>query len=236
MIVNVEESRCKCNILLVDADNAYNKKNFDEAEKLYLRICRLAENIFCKTSLKKDSDMLIEYYLKIIHFYQNLNNLEYVQRWHQKLVGILQTSCENTFNPDSYHQLMEIYIKTINVMLDNKDYNSIIRMGSKMLEKSKVLLSKTKTDDDVKYIIMSRLYLANAYNMNNKLLKSYFNYFLSGKKLHRLYDLTQDEGMKNDLINIYECLFDLTNHKFTKFIAKRWKVKILLLKGDHYGK
>ena len=50
MIVNVEESRCKCNILLVDADNAYNKKNFDEAEKLYLRICRLAENIFCKTS------------------------------------------------------------------------------------------------------------------------------------------------------------------------------------------
>ena len=236
MIVNVEESRNKCIILLKEADAYYRNKNYDEAEKLYLRICRIAENIFCKTSLKKDSTALIAYYSKIIEFYQNSNNLEFVQRWHQKLVGILQTSCENTFNPDDYHQLMDWYLKTINIMLDNEDYNAIIRISLKMYDKAKILFLKTKTDDDIKYIIISRLYLANAYHKTNKLFKAYHNYYVSSKKLYKLYETTKDEGMKNDLINIYQCLYEISNHKLTKFIAKKWKVKILLLKGDHYDK
>ena len=233
MIVNVEESRNKCIVLLKEADFHFKARNFEEAEKLYLKICRIAENIFCKTSLKKDSNALIEYYSKIINFYENSNNNEFVQRWHQKLVGILQTSCENSFSPDDYHQLMDWYLRTINIMIDNEDYNAIIRMASKMYEKAKILLFNTKTDDDVKYIIISRLYLANAYQQTNKLFKAYFYYYISSKKLHKMYENKKDEGMKNDLINIYQCLYELSNHKLTKFISKKLKVKILLLKGDN---
>ena len=232
MIVNVEESRNKCVVLLKEADYQFKNKNYDEAEKLYLRICRIAENIFCKTSLKNDSAALIEYYMKIINFYQNANNNEFVQRWHQKLVGILQTSCENSFSPDAYHQLMEWYLRTINIMLDNEDYNAIIRISLKMHDKAKLLFLKTKTDDDIKYIIISRLYLANAYHKTNKPFKAYHYYYLSSKKLHKMYETTKDEGMKNDLINIYQCLYEISNRKLIKFIAKRWKIKILLLKGD----
>lgn len=236
MIINVEESRYKCSVLLNDANTAFHNKNYDEAEKMYLRICRIAENIFCKTSLKKDSNSLIEYYTKIIEFYYSQKNLEFVQRWHQKLVGILQTSCQNTFNSDDYHQLMDWYIKTINVMIDNKDYNAIIRISSKMYNNATILFNKTKVDEDMKYIIISKLFLANAYQKNNQLFKAYFSYYYSGKKLNNLYDSTKDEGMKNDLINIYQCLYELSNRKILKFIAKKWKVKILLLKGDVYDK
>ena len=236
MIVNVEESRKKCLTLINDAQIAYKNKDFDLAEKIYLRICRIAENIYCKTSLKKDSNALIEYYTKIIDFYYNSNNSEFVQRWHQKLVGILQTSCDNSFNLEDYHLLMEWYLKTINVMLENEDYNAIIRTSAKMYNYAKILFYKTKADEDVKYLIISKLYLANAYHKNNQKLKAYYNYLISSKRLSNLYDFTKDEGMKNDLINIYECLFELSNYKLTKFIAKRWKVKILLLKGDHYVK
>ena len=236
MITNIEESRNKCYNLLKEANSYYQKKDYDNAEKLYLKICRISENIYCKTFLKKDSTLLIEYYLHIINFYKENNNYDFVQRWHQKLVGILQTSCENSFVLEDYQELMDWYIKTINVMLDNNDYKSIIRMSCKMIDRAKILYSITKTDDDLKYVIISNLYLGNAYQKNKMLFKSYFYYYIASKKLAKLYDALKDKGMRNDLINVYQCLYELSNHKLTGFISKRWKVKILLLKEEKNDK
>ena len=54
MITNIEESRNKCSNLLKEANSFYQKKDYENAEKLYLKICRISENIYCKTFLKKD--------------------------------------------------------------------------------------------------------------------------------------------------------------------------------------
>lgn len=229
---NLDLNRNKCEELLLEAKSYHAINDYDSTEKLLLKICRIAENVYRKTFLNKDSVMLVNYYLEIIEFYNQRENSNLVQRWHQKLVGILQLSCESRFVLDDYRNLMIWYVKTLDLMLANKDYESLTKMAKNMVDKSYVLFSKTKTNEDFKYYIIARLMLATGYSKTKHLFKSYFNYRYAANKLHKLYVNNKDEGVKNDLISIYECLYELSNRNIFKPIAKRWKVKILLLKEE----
>ncbi len=65
------------------------KKN--EAEKLFLKSCRIAENLYRQTFSNKDRIKVVECYIKISEFYQNSDlRMDFVQRWYQKIIGILQ--------------------------------------------------------------------------------------------------------------------------------------------------
>lgn len=99
-----------------------------------------------------------------------------------------------------------------------------------MLEKSKYLYRKTKTNEDLKFIILSKLFLANAYYEEKKLVKAYNYYYLVANHMEKVYQKLLDEGLKNDLLYVYQKLFDLTSKKVFKFINRKWKIRILELK------
>ena len=146
-----------------------------EAEKLFLKSCRISENLYRQTFSNKDRIKVVECYIKISEFYQNSElRMDFVQRWYQKIIGVLQDSSKINSSMDEFRYLMEWYVKTIYLMFDNCDYNHIIITSKKMLEKSKYLYRKTKTNEDLKFIILSKLFLANAYYEEKKLVKAYY--------------------------------------------------------------
>lgn len=156
--------------------------------------------------------------------------MDFVQRWYQKIIGVLQDSSKINSSMDEFRYLMEWYVKTIYLMFDNCDYNHIIITSKKMLEKSKYLYRKTKTNEDLKFIILSKLFLANAYYEEKKLVKAYYYYYLVANHMEKVYQKLLDEGLKNDLLYVYQKLFDLTSKKVFKFINRKWKIRILELK------
>ncbi len=227
---NIDNNRIKCEELLDSVNFLDFRKDNDQIEKILLKICRISENIYRKTYLNKDGQALIKYYLAIINFYERNKNYDFVQRWHQKLVGILQESCESKFVLDDFRILMEWYIKTLDLMLTNKDYNGLIKMSSNMQKNASLLYKRTKTIEDLKFYVISKLMLGTGYQKVGKMFKAYHYYYSACKILRNLYYDTHDIGLKNDLVSIYESLYEVSNHKIFKPIAKRWKIKILLLK------
>ena len=205
------------------------KKN--EAEKLFLKSCRIAENLYRQTFSNKDRIKVVECYIKISEFYQNSDlRMDFVQRWYQKIIGILQDSSKINSSMDEFRYLIEWYVKTIYLMFNNCDYNHIIISSKKMLEKSRYLYKKTKTNEDLKFIILSKLFLANAYYEQKKLVKAYYYYYLVVNHMEKVYQKLLDEGLKNDLLYVYQKLFNLTSKKVFRLINRKWKIRILELK------
>ena len=132
-----------------------------EAEKLFLKSCRISENLYRQTFSNKDRIKVVECYIKISEFYQNSElRMDFVQRWYQKIIGVLQDSSKINSSMDEFRYLMEWYVKTIYLMFGNCDYNHIIITSKKMLEKSKYLYRKTKTNEDLKFIILSKFFIS----------------------------------------------------------------------------
>lgn len=226
----IDSNRLKCKDIITEAEIAKNNNDFELAEKLYLKGCRIAEAVYQKTTLNKDSLSLIDYYARVIEFYKEQNNLFIAQKWYQKILGTLHTTCASRFVLEDYHTLMNWYLDTFEIMITNEDYASLNKHAKRMLECAKTLYLKEVTNQNLKYLLFARLMLGLSYLKNGELLKSYHHYYLTSIKMNRLYNELKDEGIKNDLISIYESLYDITNRHIFKIIARRWKIKILLLK------
>lgn len=233
LIVNIDNSRLKCEELLNSVYLLDFKTDSEQIEKTLLKICRISENIYRKTYLTKDSQALIKYYLEMISFYTKNNNSEFVQRWHQKLVGILQESCQTKFNLSEYRLLMQWYIKTLELMLNNKDFPNLLKMSYKMYQNAQILYKKSKTSEDLKFYIFAILMLGTGNKNLNHQIYAYHYYYRASKIMEKLFEETFDVGVQNDLINIYESLYEITNHHIFKGLAKRWKMKINYIKENY---
>ena len=115
-------------------------------------------------------------------------------------------------------------------MNDNHDYYHIIKLATKMHEKAKTLYKKTKTNEDLKFIILAKLFLGDAYSSTKQTFKAYYFYCKVAKGLEKVYLEIKEVSIKNDLIDVYQKLDMLTNHKMLRLINKKWKLKILQLK------
>lgn len=227
-----DEKRIKIVHIIVEANNYINNGKYHEAEKLYLKACRLAENVYRQTMSNKDSKTLLECYMKTCEFYEKYDkNLELLQRWYQKIVYIKDTTCQIRSSLEEYHELLEWYVATLFLMKKNNDFDHMISFGLKMNKRAKNLYNKTKTNEDIKFLMIAELYIAEGYNFKNKKVKSYFYYRLVALKMEKVYREILDEGLKYDLIDVYDKLCDLTSKKFFKLLNRKWQIKKQLLKG-----
>lgn len=232
--MNNSEKREKVQILLEEANRLKNRQSkYQDMEKILQKACRIMENVYRQTFSNKDRTLLLECYFNIKDFYQDYQiNKDLLQRWHQKIVGVLEESCDKFFSMDEYRLLLEWYIKTIELMIENIDYNHVVSYGKRMKKRADNLYNKTKTNEDKKFIIISVIYLGLGYVELNKPFYSYYYYRLASKEMEIIYSKYNDLGMKNDLIGIYSELIKLTKKGVLKIFNKKWTVKIGLLKGE----
>lgn len=229
-----EEKRLKIVEVLEEAFLLKERQNFVESEKKFLKASRIAENVYRQTMSTKDFKTLIDTYIKICDFYENdMQNLELLQRWYQKIVHLKDSTCEIRTTLDDYHQLLEWYTTTLLLAKRNEDYEHLISLGIKMRKRAKILYQKTKTNEDIKFIILSEIFIAEGYEKLNKLFKAYHYYYIVAKKMEKIYSEINDEGLKYDLIEIYQNLINLSSKKIFRPISKRWSIKKLLLKGEN---
>ena len=226
-----EEKRKNLNTLLEKGKDLEDRGKFYVAEKTLFKACRIAENIYRQTASSKDKIKLIESYVKISTFYKNRGNyLDIVQKWYQKIVGVLSDACNQYSSLDDYRYLLEWIIKTIYLMNDNTDYKHQLLLATKMKGYAKLLYKKTKTHEDLKFIILAELFLGDANQKLNHPIKAYYYYQLVAKKLEKIYYQLLDETIMNDLFDVYYKLLNLTNHKLCKIFHRKWQNRIYILK------
>lgn len=227
-----DEKRIKIINLCLDAKKLIASNKYQEAEKIYEKACRIAENVYRQTMSNKDSKTLFECYMKMAEFYKDINpNVELLQRWYQKIVYLKNTTCNTRASLEEYHELLEWYVSTLFLMKDNHKYSDMVTYGFRMKNKAKSLYIKTKTIEDIKFVILANLFIAEGYCHIDKKLKAYYYYKLVATKMEKIYFTILDEGLKYDLIDVYQKLSDLTNKKILKILNRKWSMKKQILKG-----
>ena len=111
-----DEKRIKIINLCLDAKKLIASNKYQEAEKIYEKACRIAENVYRQTMSNKDSKTLFECYMKMAEFYKDINpNVELLQRWYQKIVYLKNCEKEDLMEQLKLNREKDLKLKTTSV-------------------------------------------------------------------------------------------------------------------------
>lgn len=233
--LTIEERRQMIYQYIGQATDLHANKEYADEERMLLKIVRMSENVYRETFSNKDKKAVINSYIHISEFYDTIQHRkDIVSRWYQKIVGVLQQSCEKYATNDEYHYLIDWYLQTINVLIDLKQYKKIVTMANAMKSKTNQLYQKTKTTEDLKMVILSKLYLANAQDCLKHYVLAYLYYYDVTRIMTKIYNESHDEGIKQDLLSIYEHIIEITKKSFLKIFHKKWVVRKMMLQEEKY--
>jgi len=83
-------------------------------------------------------------------------------------------------------------------------------------------------------VILSKLYLANAHDCLKHYFISYIYYYDVTRIMTRIYNESYNEGMKQDLLSIYDYIIAITKKSFLKIFHKRWVMKKMMLQEEKH--
>lgn len=231
--MSLDERRKKIDTYIEKAKYFVSISHFDEAEKFYLKAVRVSENIYRKTYLENDKNKVIQCYVQISDFCETYNKrMDLAVLWYQKIVVILEDSFENYASVNEYHLLMEWYLKTIDLLKNQGNEKKVIRFSIRMRKRATILYKKTKTNEDLKFVILSRLFLAEEFEKMKRNGKAYFHYRYIALTMEKLYEETKEEGIKYDLLEMYQRLCGITQKSIFKLFYRKWKMKSVLLREE----
>lgn len=232
--ISLEERRKKIDFYSEKAKYFVSLSHFDEAEKFYLKAVRVAENIYRKTYLESDKNKVIQCYIEISDFCEKYNNrMDLAALWYQKIVVVLEDSFENYASINEYHLLMEWYLKTIDLLKRQGNSKKVILLAFRMRKKALILYKKSKTNEDLKFIVLSRLFLAEGYEKMKRNGSAYWHYRYIALTMEKLYEETKEEGIRYDLLDIYQRLCQITQKTIFKFLHRKWKIKSVFLREEN---
>lgn len=226
----IEERREIISQYLAQIDYLESNKRYQEEEKYLLKVVRLSEVIYQETFSSRDRNALISSYVKISTYYEEIEKrMDMVLRWYQKIIGVLKKSSEHySTNGDDYY-LIDWYIRTIDLLFDFKYYEKIIAMASDMKSVALRVYRTTRTQEDLKKVILAKIYLGKAYGNTGHILKSYYYYNNVFNIMIKIYNDIQDEGIKHDILKICDYTIDLTKKSFLKIFRKKWLVRKMMV-------
>ena len=231
--MSLDERRKKIDAYIEKAKYFASISHFDEAEKFYLKAVRVSENIYRKTYLENDRNKVIQCYVQISDFCETYSKrIDLATLWYQKIVVTLEDSFEGYASANEYHLLMEWYLKTIDLLKSQGNEKKVILFSIRMRKRAVILYKKTKTNEDLKYVILSRLFLAEGFEHMKHSGKAYFHYRYIALTMEKLYEETKEEGIKYDLLEMYQRLCKMTQKSIFKVLHRKWEMKSLLLKEE----
>ncbi len=227
----LEQERTKVNKILTININNLNAIRAKESEKILQEAIKIAEKLYIDTNSLKDRNLVLKCYDMLVTFYDKYES-ESVKTidCYTKIINLLEES--GKYNIEDYYNLIERYIELITIF-ENKNYNhGVIDYSKSAMDCAKHLYSKSKTFEDLRYVILINLFNARAYKKLNKKFKSYCYFRKSLRLMEKVYKDYKEEGIKNDIIAISYELYNLTTNRFLIIINKKWKYKIVSLKEN----
>lgn len=226
----IEERRKSISKYLAKIDYLEADKRYHEEEKYLLKVVRLSEMVYQQTFSNRDQNVLISNYIKISEFYKQIEGkMDIVLRWYQKIVGVLQRSSKYYSTNEASYYLIDWYARTIELLFEFKYHKKIVTMATDMKMVAVKVYRKTKTQEDLKKVILSKIYLANAYGNTNHIIRSYHYYNDVFNVMIKIYNDIRDEGIRQDILLICNQALDLTKKSFLKFFYKKWLVRKMMV-------
>ena len=223
---------------LNDARRYLDKDSFSQADNYYKQAVSKAEEVYHFTNSSSDLEFLLALYEQIGKFYNHVyaatnstNDLAPAASYYEKILYFREHDLQNCENINSLRQALEAYIQLIWLSYELRDkflFNKYIKQTRKY---AKALVRKTKKYDDEQYIILANIYAGHFNNLFNQVSKAYYFYYLAYRRLYKIYKSMPNEGISNDLVNIYNCLISITYKLGFKKQNKNWQKKLKVLEG-----
>ena len=199
-----------------------------------------AEEIFRITNKAEDKEFLLETYMEMSKYYNRIYHITYDKKdimpacmYYEKIIYFYDEELRN--KPEdivkTYRKILEAYVQLLWVSLEIKDYRIFNKFMPRAYYCSKKLSRKSKTYDDEQYLILISIFRGDYFKIEGKFRSAYLFYYHAMKKMNKIYAQLPQEGIKNDLLLIYEHLSEVAKVlKFVKHKAK-WDERIKELKG-----
>ena len=120
----------------------------------------------------------------------------------------------------------------ISIFEYNKYFQVVLDYSKSAKTCAAYLYKKSKTYEDLRYVILIDLFYGRAYKSLKKHFKAYWHFRKCLRLMEKIYKTYNEEGMKNDLIDICYELYNLTTNRFFILLHKKWKYKIISLKEN----
>ena len=200
-----------------------------------------AEEIFHITSENEDKEFLLNAYMEMAKYYNKIYHITLDKKdvmpacmYYEKIIYFYEEEIRNkpVDYVKTYRKILESYVQLLWISLEIKDYRLFNKFMPRAYTYAKKLSRKSRTYEDEQYLILICIFRGDYFKIEAKFWFAYFFYFLAMRKMSRIYNKLPQEGIRNDLLLIYEHLSELAKVlKITKQKTK-WDNCIKQIKGE----
>ncbi len=234
--------RNECEKLLNIANDNMSKDNYLQALTMYKNAVIRAEEIFRLSKIDQDRELVIKVYTAIAKYYRIMyqatgSGTESYQAitYYERIIFLYNEALDLA---DSEHRiiylksLMENYVQLIKISLDTKSYPIYKEYSPIAYKCAKLLIKENPVYESEQYVILLDVFNGDYFRFQKKYKRALVWYYVGCNKLQKIYDDFPKEEIKNDLIAIYTSLYEISLLLNRNRLKKRYKEKILELKGE----
>ena len=239
--VNIDILRKEAISVLNKAERFVSEGSLGKACLEYKQTVLRAEEIFHLTKSKTDKEFLLEAYMKMARYYTKVFNITYDRKdilpsclYYEKVIYFYEEEIRNkpVDYVKTYRKILESFVQLLWISLEIKDYRLFNKFMPRAYTYAKKLSRKSRTYEDEQYLILICIFRGDYFKIEAKFWFAYFFYYLAMRKMSRIYNKLPQEGIRNDLLLIYEHLSELAKVlKITKQKTK-WDNCIKQIKGE----
>ena len=167
-----------------------------------MKMAKYYSKIYYITYDRKDIHPACMYYEKIIYFYE--------EELRNKPKDLIKT----------LNKMLEAYVQLLWIALEIKDYKLFNKFIHKAYKHSVRLSQKSKMYEDEQYFILVNIFIGDFHKIDGRFKSAYVFYLIAMKRINKIYKEMPNEGIRNDLILVYNHLSEVAK------VLKRTKDKI----------
>lgn len=227
--VNLDILRKEALVVLNKAEKLINDGMLSKACLELKQTVLKAEEIFHISGIEQDKEFLLDSYMKMAKYYSKIYYITYDRKdihpacmYYEKIIYFYEEELRNKPKEliKTLNKMLEAYVQLLWIALEIKDYKLFNKFMPKALKHSLRLSQKSKMYEDEQYFILVNIFIGDFHKIEGRFRSAYVFYLVAMKKISKIYKEMPNEGIRNDLILVYNHLSEIAK------VLKRTKDKI----------
>lgn len=227
--VNLDILRKEALIVLNKAEKLINDGMLSKACLELKQTVLKAEEIFHISGIEQDKEFLLDSYMKMAKYYSKIYYITYDRKdihpacmYYEKIIYFYEEELCNKPKDliKTLNKMLEAYVQLLWITLEIKDYKLFNKFIHKAYNHSLRLSQKSKMYEDEQYFILVNIFIGDFHKIEGRFKSAYVFYLIAMKRINKIYKEMPNEGIRNDLILVYNHLSEVAK------VLKRTKDKI----------
>lgn len=227
--VNLDILRKEALIVLNKAEKLINDGMLSKACLELKQTVLKAEEIFHISGIEQDKEFLLDSYMKMAKYYSKIYYITYDRKdihpacmYYEKIIYFYEEELRNKPKDliKTLNKMLEAYVQLLWITLEVKDYKLFNKFIHKAYNHSLRLSQKSKMYEDEQYFILVNIFIGDFHKIEGRFKSAYVFYLIAMKRINKIYKEMPNEGIRNDLILVYNHLSEVAK------VLKRTKDKI----------